>query len=444
MSIRIIGIDLAVYAKHTAAIFDPATNKHLCKRFQFRSRAADIERLLKRAREDAPEDLELIAVLEATGMSWFEVGQYLHRQGVQVHRVNGRMTKDLRRVAWPNARSDKLDSITLSRLPVACPRALDIWSPPTGKQMTLQRLCRELDRITSDMTAITLRMESRDQWAWGGLKKVIPAPALDWMRQSWYDPWQVQGAGEAMLRGIVEAAFPETHFRADWIPLWLQRAQEMISLYGSPERVDYAHLAEQHERDIQSLAQEGEARRKLLDEEVIPLYHELYPDCPLTTLQGIGEASAAIYRGFIMDIDRFPSGNAFVQWTGMVPKSSQSGDARSKHMPLTKKGPSLIKATLYRNAEVARLWDVQLAKVYYTQMVSYGKVHNQAVCAVASHLARRIYAVLRDNRPFELRDTKNRPISKKKSRELVLKHYQVPESIRKQRRKRRRGDDAPA
>ncbi len=443
MSIRIIGIDLAVSAKHTAAIYDPATNKHLCKRFQFRSRAADIERLLSKARDGAPEDLELIAVLEATGMSWFEVGQYLHRQGVQVHRVNGRRTKYLRQVAWPNARSDKLDSITLSRLPVASPRALDHWFSASGKQMTLQRLCRELDRITGQKTAITLRLESYDQWAWGGLKRVIPAVALDWMRQTWYDPWQVQALGEDMLRGVVEAAFPETSFRSDWIPQWLQRAEEMIRLY-TPESIDYVHLSEQHERGIKSFSQLDEAKSKLLHGEIIPLYRELYPDCPLTSLQGIGEASAAIYRGFIMDIDRFPNGNAFAQWTGMVPKSSQSGHARSKNMPLTKNGPNLIKSTLYRNAEVARRWDVQLAKIYYTQMVLHGKVHTQAVCAVASHLARRIYAVLRDDRPFELRDIKNRPISRKKSHELVLKHYQVPESIRKQRRKRHRVDDAPA
>jgi transposase len=444
MSIRIIGIDLAVSAKHTAAIYDPASNTHLTKRFQFRSRAADIERLLSRARQNAPEDLALIAVLEATGMSWFEVGQYLHRQGVQVHRVNGRRTKDLRRVGWPNARSDKLDSITLSRLPVASPRALDPWFPVTGEQMTLQRLCRELSRITEQKTAIILRLQSYDQWAWGGLKRVIPAVALDWMRQTWYDPWLVQAAGEDMLRGIVAAAFPETRFRSDWIPVWLQRAQEMIRLYGSPESIDYARLSEQHERGIKSFSQLDEAKSRLLHGEIIPLYRNLYPDCPLTSIQGIGEASAATYRGFIMDINRFPNGNAFAQWTGMVPKSSQSGDARSKHMPLTKNGPDLIKATLYRNAEVARQWDVQLANIYHTQMVSHGKAHSQAVCAVASHLARRIYAVLRDNRPFVLRDTKERPISKKKSRELVLKHYQVPESIRRERRKRNRVDDASA
>jgi len=107
-------------------------------------------------------------------------------------------------------------------------------------------------------------------------------------------------------------------------------------------------------------------------------------------------------------------------------------------MHLSKRGPNLIKNTLYRNAEVARQWDVQLAEVYYTQMVKPGKHYTQAVCAVASHLARRIYAVLRDGRPYELRDLEGRPISKKGSRALVLNKFQVPESLRKQRREHRR------
>ncbi|HHB91112.1 MAG TPA: IS110 family transposase, partial [Anaerolineae bacterium] len=153
--------------------------------------------------------------------------------------------------------------------------------------------------------------------------------------------------------------------------------------------------------------------------------------------QGIGPRSAAIYRSFILDISRFRNGDAFAQWTGMVPRSDQSGDARRTHMRLSKQGPNLVKATLYQNAEVARQWDLQLAAIYYTQMVVQGKHHTQAVCAVASHLARRIFAVLRDNRPYQLRDLQGRPISKEDSRALILERFQVPESLRKQRRKHR-------
>lgn len=442
MSIRIIGIDLAVKAQHTAAIYDPGHDRFLSQRIRFRSRADDLDRLLRRAREAAPADIKLIAVLEATGMSWFEVGQYLHRQGVRVHRVNGRQTKELRRVGWRHARSDKLDSVTLSKLYTASPKTLDAWTPPSSRHMTLQRLCRELARIMAQRTAIQLRLRSYDQWAWGGLQGVIPAVALNWMRENWYDPWLVSSLGEEGLKAFVQATFPEQD--SSWVRQWLQRAERQIHLYGAEHTVDYAGLSAAHGREVARLIGLEKDWNDLLHQQILPLYRDLYPECPLPSIQGIGEASAAVYRGFIFDIQRFANGNAFAQWTGMVPRSSQSGETRSQHMSLTKCGPNLIKATLFRNAEVARQWDVQLAHIYYTQMVTHGKAHTQAVCAVASHLARRIYAVLRDNRPFLLRDIYNQPISKQQSRRLILEHYQVPDSIRQQRRKRRPCDDASA
>lgn len=437
MSLRIIGIDLAVRAQHVAAIWDPANQQFLCQRYRFPGTPAGIDKLLDKARADAPPDLTLVAVLEATGMSWFEVGQYLHRHGVEVYRVNGRLTKTLRQLGWRDARSDKLDSLTLAKLFLATPKPLNRWKPPTGGQLALQRSCRELNRLTQLISAIQLRLKDYDRWTWGGLTDLIPDFALYWVRQHWYDPWKVLAAGESQLRLECEAEFPlKTDTFDTWIPQWLARAEQRTHYFASSDAVGFAYLQETNQREIRRLETCQKEKKTLLTDTIIPLYRSIYPDCPLPTIPGVGLASAAVYRGFIMDISRFPSANAFMQWTGMVPKSNQSGDARSQRTHITRHGPNLIKTTLYQNANVARQRDVQLAKIYYTQMVDYGKVHHQAVCAVASHLARRIYALLRDNRSFEFRDTNDRPISKSKARQLVLKHYVVPESVRKQRRKR--------
>ena len=107
-------------------------------------------------------------------------------------------------------------------------------------------------------------------------------------------------------------------------------------------------------------------------------------------------------------------------------------------MRLTKAGPNLIKATLYQNAHVARLWDVQMAAIYYRQMVNYGKHHHQATCACASHLASRIYAVLKEQRPYQLQDLEGRPIDKPQSRRLCVEKYRVPKEVRQRNNKRTR------
>ena len=97
-----------------------------------------------------------------------------------------------------------------------------------------------------------------------------------------------------------------------------------------------------------------------------------------------------------------------------------------------------MKWGLYQAGDVGRQWDPQLACVYYRQMVYHGKTHNQAMGAVMSHLAARILAVRREGRPYELRDTEGKPISRKEARQLILSKYQVPEEIRRQRRRRNR------
>ncbi len=63
MNVRVIGIDLAVKAKHTAAILDPASHQFLAKGIRFRTHPKDMTELMARARKGAPPDVETVVVL---------------------------------------------------------------------------------------------------------------------------------------------------------------------------------------------------------------------------------------------------------------------------------------------------------------------------------------------------------------------------------------------
>ncbi len=54
-----------------------------------------------------------------------------------------------------------------------------------------------------------------------------------------------------------------------------------------------------------------------------------------------------------------------------------------------------------------------------------------------SHIGARVLSVLRDNKPYELRDVQGRPISWEEARRLILLNYQVPEETKRDRRRRR-------
>ncbi len=224
----------------------------------------------------------------------------------------------------------------------------------------------------------------------------------------------------------------------DWIIAWLARAKEITALYGSEKMVGYDALQKNIIRNLDRQIQGQLAQQQLRQEEIQPRYRTLFPRRRLETIPGIGSDSAAIYMAFIQSIDRSPTIEQFRQWTGMVPGSHQSGHFESKGLSITQSGPDIVKAALYLNAQVARQWDAQMAAIYYTRMVTYGKHHTQAVCACASHLASRIYAILRKDRDFQLRDADNKPITKAQSRHLCLTRYHVPKEIRQRNSVRHR------
>ena len=122
----------------------------------------------------------------------------------------------------------------------------------------------------------------------------------------------------------------------------------------------------------------------------------------------------------------------------MIPGSDQSGDAEKKGLRITCAGPDLIKKYAYINSEIARQWDPQIAAIYYDQMVIKGKHHIQAVCACATHLLDRVRAVLRDQRPYQLRDVDGQPVTWQQARAIVTQRYQVPDEVRQRNRQRTR------
>jgi transposase len=432
METRIIGIDLAVKAAHRGAVLDQGTNSLVGGLFEFRSYPAHLDRVLDRARSGASADVEVKAVLEATGMAWYPVSTYLDRHGVTVYRVNGQKTADLRKLYNPHSKNDRLDARVLARLPLVAPESLDCLWIPTGEQQALQRACREAEQLTELVAASKNRVQAIDDWAWLGWPLDAPyGSRARWLRRQWYNPWRVCSAGVEAIADAWRKAHRNHQGDLDWLDPLLQRAEQVTELYGSPQQVAYERLQAYVTRQQERWQRFAAARHRLRLERVRPLYRRLCPHRHLESLRGVGQDSAAVYVAFIGNVRRFPSLRRFRGWSGLVPYSRQSGQRQASGLRITQAGPDLIKTTAYRNAEVARQWDPQIAAIYHRQMMAYGKHHKQAVCTCATHLLNRIYAVLRDQRPYELRDTDGTPVSKRRARQICVTRYQVPDHVRR-------------
>jgi len=435
---RIIGIDLAVEAAHKAIVLDQARNAFVSRLLTFQTDPAEIDQVLEVARAQAPDDVRLIAVLEPTDTLWHTVGVYLAHRAVEVYRVSGQQVADQRRAYQRHAKSDQVDVRVLARLPLLYPERLTRLWIPSGAHLALQQTCREVARLTEQIAAIKQRLQAIDRWAWPGLQRVLTAahPARRWVRECWYDPWAVCAAGEATLRQAWQAASPQQPAETAWIAEFLACAQRVVTLYGHPDVLPHARFQATLQREQARLDALLDQVHTLRLQVVRPLYRQLYPQRYLETLQGVGQDSAAVYTAWVADIQRFPSAQRFRGWSGLTPFSRQTGESQARGLHITQAGPDLLKATAFLNANVARLYDPQIAAVYYTQMMDYGKHHLQAVCACATHLLDRIYVVLSQNRPYQLRDLDGTPLTKQQARRICQERYTVPPEVRRRNNQR--------
>ena len=439
---RTIGIDLAVTAAHMAVVVDDMGD-FVTPVLSFGSHWEEILHLVARAREGVEEDHPLQAVMEPTGMAWFNVAVPLSRLGVTVYLVNGRKVAALRRYFKQHAGSDRISAQVLAKLPLVDAESLYPLVIPTPVQLACQRGCKEDDRLQTLSTAIQNRLMDTDRFAWPGLKQVLPdsfGPAARLIRTDWYDPARVIEAGSERLTQVFAAVVgPKDDLR--WVPDLVQLAIEVLMLYGT-EALDYTRLQEEVRRDQDLLTVAERQQAAVMQDTVRPLYRQLHPSGHLETLYGVGAKGAPVYASFIGQADRFVDNRHFRGWHGLVPDSRQSGESEAKGLRISKAGPDLIKKFGFMGADVARRYDPQIAAIYYDQMVNKGQHHTQAVCACATHLLDRILVVLREDRPYELRDVDGTPVTPAQAKAIIAKRYHVPEEVRERINKRPRREQA--
>ncbi len=442
---RTIAIDLAIVGEHKAVVADEQ-GRFVTPVLKLRTSARELTALLARAREGA-QDQSLRVVMEPTGMAWFPVAVFLLRQQVLVYVVNSQRVAALRRFYKRHAKSDRIDSRVLARLPFVSPDELHALTLSSATTLACQRGCKQLDRLMTQITACKNRLQAMDRFAWPGLERTVFSDpfsaAARWFREQWYDPRLVIDAGAQRIRQAWQASGHDAEDDGAWAEALVQLAEEVLALYGCEmEYLDFGLLQEEAGHEQQMLASFEEVHHRLKIKTVRPLYRQIHASRNLESIPGVGQDGAAVYAGFVGQVQRFASQRAFRGWSGLVPDSRQSSQSETKGLHITQAGPDLVRKFGFMDADTARKRDPQLAAVYYDQIVKRGKHHTQAVCACATHLMDRIFAVLCEDRPYQLRDVDGTPVTAEQALAIIAAKYTVPDEVRKRSTKRSRQEQA--
>lgn len=143
---------------------------------------------------------------------------------------------------------------------------------------------------------------------------------------------------------------------------------------------------------IEDQIKECEAKIKELMEKI---------DSPITTIPGIGSVLGAIIISEFGDISRFDKPSKLVAFAGIDATVSQSGEFEGVHNVMSKRGSPYLRKALFQAALVASNTDPVL-KDYYQKKRAEGKHHKTCIGAVARKLCNIIYAVLKNNKPYEV------------------------------------------
>ncbi len=98
--------------------------------------------------------------MEATGLYWEKLAEYLHEKGCTVFVVNARRIKGFAMSEDKRTKTDKVDAGVIARFCRAHFAGLKPWCPPSAEVRKLQSLTRQLDSLKEDRTRQLVRLKS--------------------------------------------------------------------------------------------------------------------------------------------------------------------------------------------------------------------------------------------------------------------------------------------
>jgi transposase len=373
-------------------------------------------------------------VMEPTRNAWVPLAAWFRRRGATVVLVPPERSADLRNYYAKHAKSDRLDSQLLARLPMLHPDGLHP-EPGLGPGDALKRAAKLHSTLTHRRTQSLARLDALLEILGPAWHAAIGAElgsrtVLKFLAAGYADPHVVKRLGRTRL-----SRFCHRHSRGAWgepmAEAVLTAAAETLQLWADGD-LDYPELAEDIAIEAR-LALQLTEEIKDLDERTALLLHQADPHAILTSAPGVAHITAAAILGRLGDPARFTSLAGVRAFTGLVPTLDASGQT-GRHGAPTKRGDAVLRQALFMAAGQARRIDPTLAAKYHRLMVDGGKHHNSALCHIATTLLTRIVACWRAGQPYILRDVDGTPVTPQQARAIIAARYQIPTDLRARRR----------
>lgn len=444
---RTIGIDLALEGNHSAIVCNQGAEVLNKRAFSFSSDLTDLEHLIATYIPEHVDKKNVAFIMEPTSNAWIIISSFFISRGYTVFVVKTQKMFALRQYFKKHAKTDRIDAKTLAKMPFVDSDGLTKLVLSSKEYFSLGKLIKLRDKIVSTISMHKKRIYSHFQLLSPKLMSLLTDNRFTYMCKAFYiryaNPFKVKKDGfskfsaylkkhafgtpdQNLIRDIFDASVCITKLHEDimnnnehnQLPYDMNDLQEMIN----------------HEIDIINYL---EKKQKAVEKQISELYTNIDPEKTLSNIKGLGgNIIAPALIAFSGSLKRFSNIRSYLGYIGLVPKTKQSVGPQKEGLSITKAGQKLLKKYYCLAAQTARQFDVEFAHKYNV-LIDRGLHHNQAICALANMLARKVYSLLKPMQEalekndqlklksihYEFRDLNRKRITPFESRQLVRMYY---------------------
>ena len=339
-------------------------------------------------------DGEVLVALESTGHYWLALFEAVSQAGFEVVVINPLQVSAYRKSGLRKVKNDRSDATWIADF-------LRISNlTPTARSTPLLMQLRELSRfrfwITDQIGICKRKLVIILDKVFPEYESLFSSVFVKSSRALLAEAVSAQEIAEFDLRELTEMLHRTSHGR-------FGRAKAEQILQQARESIGVGFLADATQVEMRCLLAQLELLEQQRDEvdrtieelmEIIPQY--------ITTIPGIGAVTGAAILGEIGDVRRFESPEKLVAYAGIDATVFQTGQFTGSRMRMSKRGSPYLRLALWLAASMSIQHNEEL-KVYYQKKRAEGKAHGTALGAVCRKLLIRIYVILKENRPYEVR-----------------------------------------
>lgn len=387
------GVDIAKADHVVGAVGE--TGDEVAKPMPFKNSKEGFERCVAWLEGVAETQDDVVIGMEATGHYWQACFSYLTSCGYRVAVINPMQVKAVRRLkSLSKVKNDRIDSVVIAEtLRIGNFDETALATDELQSLKTLTRYRQSLkEQVAAVKTHVVCLMDTYFPEYDGIFSNMFGKASLAVLAKCPL-PADIARVRESTLEKIVTEA---SHGRsgARQAAKIKERAKASIGFTLGSEAASFEIRSYISQIGfLLDRVAEADARIAALLEAIEPL---------VLTVPGISTTTGAQIVAEIGDVSRFKNAAAIVSYAGISSSVNQSGKFELEGGSITKHGSPYLRRALYLAAQGAYRLDPGL-RAFYDKKRSEGKCHRVAVMAVARKLCHIIYAILRDQAPFESR-----------------------------------------